>query len=98
MNINQQIQLYENLVIEKNKKGENTSYLLDMIKQLKNGKNKVQKRINSMRNNSPEKIIINTITESYNINNSSFSNVNTKTSNLSINKGLKTISKIMPKN
>jgi hypothetical protein len=51
-----------------------------------------------MRNNSPEKIIINTITESYNINNSSFSNVNTKTSNLSINKGLKTISKIMPKN
>ena len=55
MNINQQIQLYENLVIEKNKKGENTSYLLDMIKQLKNGKNKVQKRINSMRNNSPEK-------------------------------------------
>ena len=55
MNINQQIQLYENLVIEKNKKGENTTYLLDMIKQLKNGKNKVQKRINSMRNNSPEK-------------------------------------------
>ena len=49
-----------------------------------------------MRNNSPEKII--TITESYNINNSSFSNVNTKTSNLSINKGLKTISKIIPKN
>ena len=53
-----------------------------MIKQLKNGKNKVQKRINSMRNNSPEKIITNTITESYNINNSSFSNVNTKTRKL----------------
>ena len=31
MNINQQIQLYENLLIEKNKKGENTTYLLDMI-------------------------------------------------------------------
>ena len=55
MNINQQIQIYENLVIEKNQTGENTNYLLDMIKQLKNGKNKVQKRINSMRNNSPEK-------------------------------------------
>ncbi len=97
MNINQQIQIYENLVIEKNKTGENTTYLLNMIKQLKNGKNKVQNRINSMRNNSPQKTNINTITESNNLNNSSFSNINTKTSNLSINKGYKTISKIIPK-
>jgi len=97
MNINQQIQIYENLVIEKNQTGENTNYLLDMIKQLKNGKNKVQKRINSMRNNTSQKANLNTITESYNLNNSSFSNVNTKTSNLSINKGNKTISKIKPK-
>ena len=78
MNINQQIQIYENLVIEKNKTGENTTYLLNMIKQLKNGKNKVQNRINSMRNNSPQKTNINTITESNNLNNSSFSNINTK--------------------
>ena len=96
MNINQKIQLYENLVIEKNQTGENTTYLLDMIKQLKNQKNKVHTRLNSMKNsNSPQKSNLNTITES--LNTSNISQINTKSSNLTTNRNLKTVSKIIPK-
>ena len=76
MNVEEQIKLFENILYEKNKNRENTSYIMDMIQKLKTKKVMLHNNISSLRNNLQDNSTSIITSSNFNNNNNNYNTTN----------------------